>query len=273
MVPGKSKDPVNIQELAGERSDDDMDGVVKLTQEEMEDHVGEQAPELPPPKGKRGADQMNAPGMNDNVDPTGEAEEEEGWWSKFWGFFKRKKTTDGEEEKEALMKRMTKWLATDIIGAQDLQLLESFQKELKMLEDLEQQPIYVLQFLMTKIRARVTASSALQNPVSTVQNALAAGCSYLRSEPKLYNEMMNDKLLTLELDEVCGDYVDEIPGLIKLSSTVIAHLYRPRENATQTIQTFTPQAQKTTIAPQAPPQTTTLQTTTTAKPVIIAEIH
>lgn len=232
------KNALNITENQTLPADEPlMRGPLTLTNEEreIEEEHTQDPPLLAPRENRRGMkrgtpdQQLNG---QDQDEEGGEEEEDGNWWSQICSWFgKRQKldddaTTNEKEEKQQLMKKLEHWLANDVVGVNDFKILEELTQHLDLLNKLQEQPNSALRFLVAKLRQKITATSAIHNPSAYAQRALAVGCSYFKGDPQLYTEIMDDKLISLQLEESVGDVVDEIPGLIKLGATVIGHLFK-----------------------------------------------
>lgn len=125
-----------------------------------------------------------------------------------------------EADRTRILHKIERLIISGCIGHNDLNALKESKDIVKMLKDLHQLSTLELKVMDGLLRTRLMKDSPVGNPVTLVQSLLGNVLAKALSNKEAAKIVVDDRALTVSLDELVGDYVDSLPALVKVGASL-----------------------------------------------------
>lgn len=137
---------------------------------------------------------------------------------------KKSKSESNIDDRTRILDRLRRLIMRGTVGKEDLAILDDCKELLKFLKELDKMETIQLKVLDALLRRRLMGNSPLGDPCKVIQRALARAGGLVKRSATVEQRIENDTVLAVGLDELCGEYVEGLPALIKVGTALMTDL-------------------------------------------------
>jgi hypothetical protein len=146
-------------------------------------------------------------------------------WQRLTGWlFKNRKegenSDDPTQKRAAQIRSLKRLILTKQLSTNDLHLLDESKEILDFMKKVSELTDDELDMLKSLLRQKLYSQSPIGNPIKLVQNGLGAVVGKVVFNPLADQKIRSDVQVTGALDELMGDYVDDVNPIVKLTIAV-----------------------------------------------------
>lgn len=133
-------------------------------------------------------------------------------------------TPNDVDERTRVLKKLERLIIKGALKKDDLESLKDCKEIIKFLKDLHNLDETELKVMEALLRQKILRDNPLGDPITLLQRALARAGGIVRGSARIEERIEKDAALTMGLDELCGDYIDSVPAVLKVCTALFTDL-------------------------------------------------